>query len=230
MDAQLFRPLKPKTLKDEVVTTLRKAIVDGDLQPGQHLKEVDIAKQLSVSRSPVREAFRQLEQEGLIVSIPNQGSFVQRFDAQDIREIFSLRAALEGLACDIIIKHDLLKASDYAQLERLLKEQKKAIKARDYERLAELDIAFHEFICQKAGSERLEKMWQSLRGQMQVLFSIRFQAKQDYVSQTVSSDHTDLLKALRQGDSARCAQIYKEVNARVAKDCIQVICPPDKSA
>jgi DNA-binding GntR family transcriptional regulator len=95
MEAQLFDRIQPRTLRAEIVDVLRDAIVSGKLESGEHLKESVIAEQMSVSRIPVREAFQQLEQEGLIVSIPNQGSFVKVFDEKDIREIFTLRGALE---------------------------------------------------------------------------------------------------------------------------------------
>jgi len=103
VEAQVFNRIRPRTLRADIVDMLKDAIVSGKLEHVEHLKENLIAEQMSVSRIPVREAFRQLEQEGLIVSIPNQGSFVKVFDEKDIKEIFTLRGALESLACELVL-------------------------------------------------------------------------------------------------------------------------------
>jgi DNA-binding GntR family transcriptional regulator len=200
---------------------IRDAIITGKLKPGEHLKEAVLAEQMSVSRSPVREALLQLEQEGLITSIPNQGSFVKVFDEKDIEEIFTLRAALEDLACEIILKDGKLQLADFQRLEAYIEHQREAIEARDFDQLTRLDMEFHEFICRRSESERLLKMWQSLRAQMQVFFYQRFQTL-DWVPKTVDTDHSAILEALRKGSVEQFSQINREVNARVAEECIQV--------
>jgi len=212
-----------RTLRTEVVDILRDAIVSGQLRPGEHLKENTVAAQLAVSRSPVREAFRQLEQEGLIVSIANQGSFVISFDEVDIREIFTLRAMLEGLACEIVLKEGPLQPADLAQLDSYVERQRAAIRAGDYHLLTNLDMQFHEYICRKAGFERLLKMWQGLRAQIQILFFQRFEALVEG-REAVETDHATIMEALRQGDLARFSLINREINDRVAQECIQVLC------
>jgi DNA-binding GntR family transcriptional regulator len=219
---QLVEKPVSRTLRTEVVDIIRDAIVSGGLKPGEHLKETAIANQLSVSRSPVREAFRQLEQEGLIISIANQGSFVKSFDEDDVREIFTLRATLEDLACEIILREGKLQPADFKRLEDYIERQRDAIAAEDFNRLTELDMQFHELICSKSGFGRLLKMWQGLRAQIQVLFYQRFQAFEQ-VPQTVDTDHSAILKALRKGDLAMFSEINKEINARVAEECVQVI-------
>jgi DNA-binding GntR family transcriptional regulator len=219
---QLLDKPMSRTLRNEVVDILRDAIVSGRLKPGEHLRETIIADQLSVSRSPVREAFRQLEQEGLIVSIPNQGSFVRSFDESDVKEIFTLRAVLEDLACEIVLKEEKLQPADLTQLEDYIERQREAIEAGDYHRLTKLDMEFHEFICSKSGFGRLLKMWRGLRAQIQVLFFQRFQALAQ-VPQTVDIDHSAILQALSQGDLEQFSQISREINARVAEECMQVI-------
>jgi DNA-binding GntR family transcriptional regulator len=219
---ELFDKPRSRTLRTEIVDILRDAIVTGRLKPGEHLKETAVAEQLSVSRSPVREAFRQLEQEGLIVSIPNQGSFVKVFDEQDVREIFTLRAVLEDLACEIVLKEGKLRPADLERLEMYIDWQRQAIAASDFDGLTKLDMEFHQFLCEKSGFERLVKMWQGLRAQIQVFFYQRFQAL-DEVPETVATDHTAIMQALRQGDPALFSQINKEVNERVAEECIQVM-------
>lgn len=219
--AQLFSKAVPKTLRTEVTEMLRDAIISGKLQPGQHLKENELAEQMSVSRSPVREAFRQLEQEGLIISIPNQGCYVKTFNAKEIEEIFTLRAALENLACELIVTGDKLQPADWERLDTYIQQQREAIKDQAFDRLTKLDMDFHEFICRKSGSERLVEMWRSLRAQIQVLFYQRFQSLEQ-VPETVDTDHAAILDALRQGDIELITRLNKKINAGVAQDCIEV--------
>jgi DNA-binding GntR family transcriptional regulator len=202
---------------------IREAIVSGGLTPGTHLKESNLAAQMSVSRSPVREALRQLEQEGLVVIIPNQGCYVRDFDPEDIREIFTLRAALETLACEIVLEDGKLQSADLAQLEGLIEQQMRAIEKQDLTHLTELDMTFHEFVCSKAGFERLLKMWRSLRSQMEALFNRRFQAMPDYLPATVSIDHAAILDALRRRDMDELARLHREINTRVARECVRII-------
>lgn len=215
------RPVS-KTLRTEVKEILHHAIVSGQLQPGDHLKETDIAEQLSVSRSPVREAFRQLEQEGLLVSYPNQGTFVKSYDAKEIEEIFTLRAVLENLAFELIIRDNKLQEADWERLDWFVEKQQKAIEAQSYHQLTELDMDFHEFLCRASESERLVEMWQSLRSQIQVLFYQRFKALES-IPGTVDTDHAAILDALTQGDIDTLKKLNRRINARVARECIEVV-------
>jgi len=211
-------------LRAEVTDMLRDAIVSGRLKPGDRLKENVIAQQMSVSRSPIREALRQLEQEGLVVSIPNQGCFVKRFSEEDIRDIFTLRATLESLACELILmRNGRLGTEDFDHLELLLQQQLAAIDEREYDRLTALDMEFHEFFCQQSGSERLLKMWRMLRSQMGVLFSLRFRAMPDYVPSTVGTDHGAIIRAMRRGDLDDVTRLHRQINNRVCRECIEII-------
>lgn len=223
MNHRLLASIKPRTLRSEVLSILRDAIVWGQLAPGQHLKENEIADQLDVSRSPVREAFRHLEQEGLITSIPNQGSFVREFDEHDIRDIFRLRTTLEVLACELIVERGGLTDADLTYLEALIGQQKAASESADFEELTQLDMDFHEFLCEKAGSERLLKMWRSLRTQILVLFYQRFRAYPDYVPATVESDHRAILDALLAANLERISQLHADINVRVADESVRAL-------
>ena len=219
--AGIFGRATPRTLRTEVVDMLRDAIVRGQLLPGEHLKENEIAEQMSVSRSPVREAFRQLEQEGLIEAFPNQGCYVKTFDAKEIEDIFTLRAVLENLAFETVITQNLLQPSDWTHLEDLIEQQRIAIVEQRFNKLTNLDMDFHEFFCEKSGSKHLLQMWRSLRGQIQILFFQRFRAL-ERVPETVDTDHHEMMEILQAGDLERIKKLNREVNARVAQDCIEV--------
>lgn len=221
MQPQLFTKAAPRTLRTEVVQMLRDAIVQGKLQPGEHLKENELAEQMGVSRSPVREALRLLEQDGLVEAVPNQGCYVKTFDAKEIEEIFTLRAALENLAFELIILGDKLSAADWKYLDLLTEKQKEAIQDQAFDQLTKLDMDFHEYFCEKADSGRLLQMWKSLRSQIQILFYQRFRALEQ-VPQTVDTDHQVMLEILRAGDLEKIKRMNRQVNARVAQDCIAV--------
>ena len=106
MDVSEYLPLR-----DVVFNTLRQAILKGEMEPGERLMEIQLAQKLGVSRTPVREAFRQLELEGLIQIIPNKGAYVTGIKVKDIQDIYMIRSKLEGLcarwACENITKEQL---------------------------------------------------------------------------------------------------------------------------
>jgi DNA-binding GntR family transcriptional regulator len=220
---RLFDPIRPRTLRDEVVTAIREAIIRGKIKPGERLKEGAIAEQMGVSRNPVREALRQLEQEGLVVTHPNQGSFVRVFEEKDIKEIFTLRAGLESLACEMTMDDGGLQPQDISHLESYIERQKDATAACDFDTLTKLDMQFHEFICEKSGCSRLLRMWQSLCPQIELLFHQRFRAMPDKVTPTVFQDHAAIIEFSRQGDVLQLTRLHKEINARVAKECIEIL-------
>jgi len=217
----IFSQAKSSTLRTTVTDMLRDAITSGKLKPGEHLKETELAEQMSVSRSPVREALRQLEQEDLIVAIPNQGCFVKTFSPKEIEEIFALRATLETLAFERIVERDKLTPNDWEIIEEFLHKQRAAIEAQAFDLLTKYDMDFHEFLCEKSGFDRLVKMWRSLRSQIQMLFFQRFRLLPN-IPQTVDTDHEEFLDALRNGDINRLRDMNESINAGVAKDCIAV--------
>lgn len=150
-------------LHRRVAEALRAEIVGGILQPGDRLVELRIAHQLGVSQGPVREALRLLEREGLVVHQPRRGVYVTRLSWRDIDEIYSMRAALEGMAARRALRY--MRPADFAVLERLLTEMATAADAG--ETIARIDAAvrFHEAICQFSAHERLLHTWRSMIAQ-----------------------------------------------------------------
>lgn len=216
-----FTQIKPRNIEDEIISRLRHAIVSGQLPPGAHLNESEIAKQMAVSRIPIREAIKKLEQEGLVVRHPNKGVYVISFTEQDVRETFSLRARLEGMAFEWAIPN--MAPADLAQLRVLVQEQETAIRARNYAELARLDMRFHELICQKAGHSRLLKIWYELHAQGQMLLNLRFRLMPDYTPETVTTDHMEILDAIERGDVARAVQLTNDISERVIAECIETL-------
>ena len=140
-------------LREIVCEVLRDAIRGGILKPGEWLKENDLADELLVSRTPVREAIRKLEQEGYVVTVPRRGAYVASVSIRDINEIFEIRAALEALACELASER--ITDEEQERLERLLVAIGRAIEEHDMDRIVQTDIEFHELLYQAATSDCL---------------------------------------------------------------------------
>lgn len=221
MDSHLFVKIEPRSMENEILLRMREAIVSGKLEPGAHLNETDIAKQMAVSRIPVRESLKKLEQEGLVVRLPNKGCFVTTFTEQDINEVFSLRASLESMAYQWAIPK--MTSRDVQKLKDLVKKQELAIENQDYDDLARLDMQFHEYICIQANHSRLLKAWYEQHAQCQMLLNLRFRHLAEYTPETVAIDHERILEAIENYDPQAAIDLTYEISERVSKDCIETL-------
>jgi DNA-binding GntR family transcriptional regulator len=165
-----LRPVKTQVLRHDVADSIRNAIASGTLKPGQRVLEVELAEQLGVSRLPIREAVRQLEHEGLLISTPHRGTFVAEATEADIREMFSLRRALETLAARLVAER--ANPSEVKSLQKLVDEMRTASAKRDYGELFRIDTEFHTRLCTYAHHVRLLKHWNLVYGQWQALDSL----------------------------------------------------------
>lgn len=215
---QLFDKIEPRTLSHQVVNMLRDAILGGALVPGDYLNERDIATQMGVSRIPVREALRRLAFEGLVVSTPNHGTYVKHFDERDVTEIFDLRAVLEGMACQIILRGNGFSEADFQALQEIIGARNQAIDSDDYETWLEHEISFHDYIMPRASSERLLKTWQNLH--IQTVFATRDTWTEFAQRQ---GTHPVILDALRHGDPAAMIPLHQELYAEVRQRAIKAL-------
>ena len=148
-------------LRDIVFKTLREAIITGDLKPGERLMEIKLANEMGVSRTPVREAIRKLELEGLVQMTARKGAEVAPINSRDLKEVLEIRRVLEGLACQLAC----MKATeqDIQGFQELNLEIEKAIAENDTEKIAKLDVLFHEKICVISGNARLVTLLNQLK-------------------------------------------------------------------
>lgn len=204
-------------LRDAALLAIRKAIVEGRLSPGQRLFEVEIARELGTSRAPVREALRQLESEGLVTSHPHRGTYVTRLSQQDAREIFSLRAALEGLAVAAIVRDG--NAAAMERLGQLLDEMRRRAEEGAASEIARLDFQFHETLCRAANNGRLIDIWLSMSVQIRALVSIT--DTQYLTPQELVHRHSAVLEAIRARRTERAKRLLirdiLEIGERVAE-------------
>ncbi len=194
--SKMFAPVAEKSLRDHVATNIRHAIEAGVLRPGDRLVEAEIAAQMGISRAPVREAIRLLEQEGFVTSAPRKGTFIVKLERQDIEEIYSLRSVLEGLAVKLALPR--LTPLDIDELDALANNMRQAADARDMPRLVETDLAFHQRIVCLSGHNRLLQDWLRMSTQLRLFFAIKDQLYEN--PRDVAESHQPVLDALRAGD------------------------------
>ncbi|MEZ5362524.1 MAG: GntR family transcriptional regulator [Bryobacterales bacterium] len=149
-----LEPLKSGLLAGRVAETIRRAIFSSHFQPGAQLLEAHLARELQVSQTTVREALVQLDRIGLVVRVPNKGSFVTNLSEQELRDRLAIRWLLEGLAWVEAAHH--LTEEGYAELERLLDaDLATAIRENDYPLAADVELEFHSVIWRNSGNPTL---------------------------------------------------------------------------
>jgi DNA-binding GntR family transcriptional regulator len=162
------------TLRAQVVEQLRTAILAGDIPPGAPLVETALSERFDVSRGPLREALRQLIEEGLVVTVPYTGTHVAPLSVDDVREIYSLRTALEGFAFeqvwerrDVRFRAELLRRNDVLMA---------AVDADDDRACIAAELDFHSFVYEASGHRLLQRAWHGLRGRMQLYWAAHHRA------------------------------------------------------
>lgn len=194
------RPLTPiglKSLRQHVIQTLREAIITGQFQPGDRLVEEELCQQLGVSRGPVREALRQLEQEGLVVSFPYRATEVIGVTEEEIREVLMpLRLTLERFA----FRHALPRctAADFATLEEFVATMRTAAAAGDLARIVEADMHFHELVLERAQQPHCLQIWRTISPRVRAYF-YRCGPRHNRLD-AIADEHAELLTAMRSGD------------------------------
>ncbi|HWF34097.1 MAG TPA: GntR family transcriptional regulator [Solirubrobacteraceae bacterium] len=209
-------PLPTASLTESIAGLLRERIVDGQFQPGEKLVEAEIARQLQISRGPVREALAQLRAEGLVIERPRRGSFVAELTLDDVREIYELRAALESRAARLLIERDDREA--LVELGVIVEAMKAATGTDDREAFAELDARFHAELCRLSGNQRLHRAFVQQAGLLNVF--LRLEIKTQYRTLAgILAEHVELFADLDSGDRLRaeagCDRHMREALERV---------------
>lgn len=203
MSTKSLPKLTRTTLREQVLMSLREAILDGTFTPGDHLVETELAESYGVSRGTVREALRSLEQAGLVTTGTRGQVRVRTLGAAEIQEIFHVRAALEALAVDEIISRGGA-AEAAAELHDLLP----PAKSEDVDYLDRLhsDLAFHERICELSGNATLLDTWKGLEDRMRVVMFSPGQG--DPVDIMDSDHHSPLIEAIASEDHSAARSAF----------------------
>ncbi|CAL9517279.1 putative D-xylose utilization operon transcriptional repressor [Streptomyces sp. enrichment culture] len=196
-------------LADEAADLVRAAIFSGHFAPGAALREVELAERLGVSRGSVREGLARLAQEGLVRGGWHRGTTVIEVTAEDVQEVYALRAALDRLAATTARR--AATEEHLSGLDRLVAEMTAEIAGDgDAHRLVALDIAFHDQIYAAAGNRRLTTAWRTIRSQVHLFHLRRVDAAYDHYRARVVDEHRELAALLRSGDSRTLARRAEE--------------------
>lgn len=187
-------------LRDVVFNTLRQAILKGELKPGERLMEIQLANKLGVSRTPVREAIRKLELEGLVLMIPRKGAEVADITRQDMEDVLEVRTALEELAVKDACDH--ITDAQLSELKKASNEFKKALlEGKDLVTCADADMHFHDVILSATNNRRLIQMLNNLSEQM---YRYRMEyLKDERTHKTLIEEHDAIRRALKKHDKVK---------------------------
>jgi len=184
------------SLRDAIFNQLRQAIITGDLKPGERLREISLAEKMGASRTPIREAIRRLEMEGLVVMVPRHGATVAGITRTQLMNVLEIRRALEELAIELACSRmTVAQLNELKELEKVLKEQKDST---DSLALSDIDEKFHEKIYQATNNPRLIQMLAELREQM-YRYRLEYMKAMDKRNKLVT-EHNRILKAIETGD------------------------------
>jgi DNA-binding GntR family transcriptional regulator len=209
LPAQQLERIERRSLRDMVVDAIRDAIIQGKLKPGDKIPEIELAEQLGVSRTPIREAIRILEQQGLVNTRPKNGTYIARLNPDEVRDSLLVRSALEELA----VRQALAQTTDAEwhalceALERIVDAMKHALEGGDTVAAIELDTRFHSLLIEGACNNYLSRTW-SVVG---LPFLIWAPERELYPLAEAASSigfnerHGELVAVFRQRDPEACA-------------------------
>jgi DNA-binding GntR family transcriptional regulator len=195
------------SLRQRTTNVLRKAIVEGRLKPGDRIIEEDVSEHLKVSRGPVREALRQLEQEGLVISYPYRGTEVLGVSQEEVEEILvPIRLTLERFA----FRHALqrLTAAELDELASVVVAMRRAAAAADPDQLAEDDVRFHELVIARSGHPHCLQIWKTIEPRVRAHF--RRDAPAHASPFELPDEHQELLDALCTRDEATVLAVLEQ--------------------
>ena len=198
LDPNIYLPLH-----EVVFDTLRRAILTGELDPGERLMEIHLANQFGVSRTPVREAIRMLEQEGLVTIRPARGAVVASISAESVQEVLEVRRAMDVLCADLACKR--ISEEQLNALREACDRFEEAVKApdRSLTHIAACDVALHDIILEATGNRRLKQLVNNLSEQM---YRYRFEYLKDAdIYDQLVKEHSDIYTAIASRDEEAAA-------------------------
>ncbi len=153
----LFAKIRTASTKEKVVELIRGAILEGKLAPGERITELGLGREMNVSQGVVREAFQDLEFQGLVVRIPKRGTFITDYGVEDIQQIYQFRMECEGLAVDLARKNGRPNDADIFDLQQAIEQMQLGADRGDFLQFSRNDLRFHEHIWRMSGNRYLEK-------------------------------------------------------------------------
>jgi DNA-binding GntR family transcriptional regulator len=184
---------KRKSLREEVYDSLKRSILHGKLKAGQRLIEEQLAHQIGISRTPVREAFHKLEKDDLVIRLPKGGFAVREFNKGDVEEIFGIRCALESYAAYLATHH--ITSDKISALEKKMDELERALEDQDTNKVVQLNTEFHNLLYKACRSKKLTDMINNYSDYF-YRYRAAFPINENNFKYTVD-DHRSMLEAMR---------------------------------
>jgi DNA-binding GntR family transcriptional regulator len=215
----LYPSEKPLTLRERIVEFIKDAIVGGQLKPGVRVPEQEIAESLGISRTPIREAFRQLESEGFITVTPRKGAVVSPITDRDVTEFYAIKSLLEGYAAREATEK--LTGKEISRLECLNVQMSKAANKEDVKNFFKLDNQFHDTFLKAAGNEKLCKLVRQLVQQFE-RFRITSMSLPGRMKDSVKQ-HAGIIDAFRNNDAELVETLVRANAERVGSSLVEEI-------
>lgn len=193
----IFRPKKKVVMAKEIVKDIKSAIVNGQIKNGEKLVETKIARLMGISRSPVRDALKQLEKEGIVVNIPYKGAFVNILSIEDVESMYELRAVLEAYAIEKVIKSKSKREMLIKRLRLIMDDMEEAVLQKNLEIFAKKDVEFHRNICHFSNNKKLIEIWESFQNQIEILIKLESSFYERLKLSTY--EHEELLSLILEG-------------------------------
>lgn len=196
-------------LRDVVFNTLRQGILKGDLKPGERLMEIHLANRLGVSRTPIREAIRMLELEGLVTMVPRKGAEVARISKQDLRDVLEVRRSLDSLAVSLACER--ITDQEKEDLKIAENDFERAIENSDVTTIAQADVRFHDVILRASKNGRLMQMVNNLAERV---YRYRLEYIKDGRNHArLIEEHRKIMKYVDEGDKLNaCSMIEMHID------------------
>ncbi len=204
------------SLRERAYNIIRERIINGGFEPGVRIREDLLADEISMSRTPVREAINRLAAEGLVNNIPRKGVYSLVPDRQQLLDGLDVRQALESLSVRRCIEK--ITPGQLSELERLVDEFEKELEKGDYERCNDLDNAFHEAIAQISGNRKLIEFLSEIGDFMRIARYIEKKAEPEVKNRLTLREHTAILECIRKGDTKAAVAAMKENIDRMLKN------------
>ena len=192
-------------LRDVVFNTLRQAILTGELKPGERLMEIHLANRLGVSRTPIREAIRKLELEGLVTMIPRRGAEVAQITEKSMKDVLEVRRTLDALSAELACER--ISPEEEEALKKACQNFEEAVKTKDAKIIAKADVALHDIIAAATGNQRLIQLINNLAEQM---YRYRFEYIKDASQhERIIQEHRIIYESIVKKDKAAASEMAK---------------------
>lgn len=196
-----------------VVEYIKEKILTGQYGRGERILETEVAQALGISRAPVREGIKELDNEGIVTIVPRKGTFVSKFTLEDIKEVFDIRLLLENNIIEILINEERLNDKDFITLENIVQEMINVVNTpgdmtKKSLMLNERDVDFHRYIWNKSGSKRRVEILEKMHFQLRM--AMLYDTKETGDLLVTAIDHYEIIKHLKNKDLENCKKALKE--------------------